>query len=378
MNMEEDELIKFRKYLHANPELSTQEYRTRDYLYEALDQLAHDGLISVGQTGLICVFTGKKPGKRLLFRTDIDALPIEEINDFDHKSKVPGVSHKCGHDGHATIMYGFARYLDNHRPEFGEVALLFQPAEETGQGAEMVMKDPSFTYEADLVFALHNLPGFEKHQIICKPGSFTSAVKSVIFKLRGKTAHAAEPENGQNPGLAVAQIIQLADQLSTKDPEDKNFQLATLIHIDLGEKAYGVSAGEAEIHFTLRAYCNEAMEQLDTRLLSTVNQIAKAHQLGLEYEYLEVFHATQNDSQAYEMIKKAADNEGFEFFDLNLPFRFGEDFGLFTDRFSGAMFGLGAGENTPALHNPDYDFPDELLNSGIRMYQAILALAQKN
>ncbi|MFC3881340.1 amidohydrolase [Algoriphagus namhaensis] len=372
--MIDSELIEIRRFLHSNPELSGREFETQRFLKNELESIDCHDIKSVGDTGLAVFFKSKNPGKRILIRADIDALPITEINTFDHKSNMPGISHKCGHDGHATILLGLARKLSQSPISSGEVCLLFQPAEETGQGASQVLHDPNFDFKPDFAFALHNLPGFPLHQVICRPSSFTAAVKSVIFKFSGKTSHAAEPENGINPGLAVAEVIQAVEKISQKDISRKDFALASLIHVHLGEKAYGVSAGYAEVHFTLRSWSNEVMENFDQNLLTEVQSITKNHKLDLEHEYLEEFHANTNDPKAFALVKEAAAGQELDFKEIENPFRFGEDFGLFTEKFPGAMFGIGGGENCPALHNPDYDFPDELIETGIRMFDQLVKL----
>lgn len=372
-----EELQIFRRYLHQHPEASTQEVETQSYVKKHLEKLNHDGLIEVGKTGLAIFFKGKEAGKKILFRADMDALPIQEINEFEYKSVNEGVSHKCGHDGHTTIMLGVANHLSKNNLEKGEVCLIFQPAEENGKGAKAVLEDPNFKFEADKAYALHNLPGYPLHQVICRKSSFTAAAKSVIFKLHGKTSHAAEPEKGINPGLAIAEILQLSEALSEKDINADDFRLITMVHVEMGEKAYGISAGYGEVHFTLRTWKNEVMEMLDKNLVEAVEYICSKQNLKLEKEYLEIFHANDNDEKAYEIIKQAAANNSLSFEERKTPFKWGEDFGLFTEKYKGAMFGIGSGENCPALHNPDYDYPDEITETGIKMFIEILALSQR-
>lgn len=373
--MTDEELKSFRRYLHQHPELSNHEGATMRYVKAHLEKLNHDGLMEVGKTGLAIFFKGKSEGRKILLRADMDALPIQEINDFEYKSQNPGVSHKCGHDGHTTIMLGVAQHLSDQKPVSGEVCLIFQPAEENGTGARQILSDENFSFKADKAFALHNLPGYPLHQIVCREGTFTAAAKSVIFKLHGKTSHAAEPEKGINPGLAISEILQLSESLSQKDIDQDDFRLITMVHIEMGEKAYGVSAGYGEVHFTLRTWKNDIMEKLDHELVDSVQQICDNHGLKLEREYLEIFHANENDTEAYELIKQAAIENDFSYEDRPTGFKWGEDFGLFTEKYKGAMFGIGSGENCPALHNPDYDFPDEITATGISMFTKIVELA---
>lgn len=369
------ELQKIRRHLHQHPEVSNHEQETKKYVKSHLEKLDHDGLLEVGKTGLAVFFKGKEQGKKILLRADMDALPIEEINDFGYKSQNPGVSHKCGHDGHTTILLGVASSLSQNRPARGEVCLVFQPAEENGTGARQILEDKNFEFKADKAFALHNLPGYPLHKIVCRKDTFTAAAKSVIFKLNGKTSHAAEPEKGINPGLAIAEILHLSESLSQVDFDRDDFRLITMVHVEMGEKAYGISAGYGEVHFTLRTWQNEVMDKLDKDLVEAVERIGAKHKLKLEKEYLEIFHANENDEEAYEIIKKAASENGFDYEDRKTGFKWGEDFGLFTDRYKGAMFGIGSGENCPALHNPDYDYPDEITETGVKMFTKILELS---
>ncbi|MDZ7845571.1 MAG: M20/M25/M40 family metallo-hydrolase [Owenweeksia sp.] len=250
--------------------------------------------------------------------------------------------------------------------------LLFQPGEEDGYGARAVLADPDFDIQPDFVFALHNLPGYPLHQVVCHEGIFTPAAKSVIFTLKGKTSHAAEPELGLNPDLAVSEILQLRKELSQPDSERDDFRLITTVHLTLGEKSYGVSAGYAEVHLTLRSWENGVMDDLQKELITKTKAICNQYKIKLEEEWLEEFSSNKNDHQSFEIIKEAAAAENLHFLDKNSGFKWGEDFGLFTDQFSGAMFGLGAGKDHPALHNPDYDFPDELIESGQRMFTSIV------
>lgn len=372
MTLTEEQLTYIRRHLHRHPELSTKEVETQRYLKTHLEKLHHDGLQEVGGTGLMLLFKGKSPGKNILLRADMDALPIQELNGMEHRSLRDGISHKCGHDGHSAILLGLAHQLSDHRPEKGTVGLLFQPAEENGMGAKAVLEDTRFDFKADMAFALHNLPGYPLHQVLCRPSSFTAAAKSVIFKLHGRTSHAAEPENGINPALAISEILELSESLSQKDIHKADFRLITTVHLTMGEKAYGVSAGYGELHFTLRSWTNEVMGILEDELLSAIKEICHRRGLGLEKEELDIFHANENDAEAVRIIEQVAKGQALSYAEPPTPFTWGEDFGLFTERFSGAMFGIGAGEDTPPLHHPEYDFPDAIIRTGINMFTGIL------
>lgn len=369
-----DQLISFRRELHAHPEISGKEKKTSERVLKLLKQQKPDDLlINVGGSGLIATWDSKIKGTEILFRAELDALPIEETNSFDYKSTKPGVSHKCGHDGHTTILCGLAQWLSQNQPKSGKIHLLFQPAEENGNGAKAVLADKKFkAINPDYVFALHNLPGFPLHQIVLKSDSFTAAVTSIIINLTGKTSHAAEPEHGINPALAVAEIIQKSLLTDNNNPNDENMRVVTPVYAELGEKAYGVSAGKASIHFTIRCWNNKNLEKLQKEIMRLSKTIASKHHLKIEFSFTETFQANINNHKALEYVKQAAKNSELVINETKYPFKWGEDFGLFTTKFKGCMFGIGAGEKTPALHNPDYDFPDELIPTGIQIFSNII------
>ncbi|WP_188051589.1 amidohydrolase [Flavobacterium sp. GP15] len=362
-----------RKELHQNPEVSGNEFNTAKRIVSFLQKYPPDEIITaVGKTGIIATYNGKKKGKTVLFRAELDALPIEETNLFEHKSLNKGVSHKCGHDGHSAILCGLAQKLHAENPEFGTVILVFQPAEEDGSGAKKVVEDNRFqNIKPDYAFALHNLPGFKMHQIIVKDHIFSCAVNSIIIKLKGKTAHAGEPEKGFNPAMAIATIITEFNALIQSDIAKNNYCLITPIYSKLGKKAYGVSAGMGEIHFTIRSDSNLEMTNIETTLENLAKSIAKKNNLKCKVKWTQSFKANRNNIEAVELIRRAAKYNSLDILEKEYPFTWGEDFGLFTEHYSGAMFGIGSGINTPALHNPDYDFPDEIIQTGVNMFHQI-------
>lgn len=365
-------LTLLRKELHKNPEVSGKEVNTAKRIISFLENYPSDEMITnIGNNGILAIYKSENAGKTVLFRCELDALPIEEINTFDHRSLSNGVSHKCGHDGHMTILCGLAMELHHKKPETGTVILLFQPAEEDGSGAAKVFNDPKFIYKPDFVFALHNIPGYKKNQIVVKNDTFSCAVNSLIVKLKGVTSHAGEPHKGINPALALAKIITQYNQLIQADIAAANYCLITPIYLKMGKKAYGVSAGAGEIHFTVRSDCNSQMKIIEKTLENIANSIAKEFQLKCKMTWTQSFQANENNVEAVNIIKNAAKINDFKLLEKETPFTWGEDFGLFTQQFSGAMFGLGSGINTPALHNPDYDFPDEIIATGVATFLQI-------
>ena len=366
-------LIAIRKEFHAHPEVSSQEYATQQRILEFLKTHTKANFTEIAETGILATFDGGNHGPTIMIRGDIDALPIQEINTFAHHSKTEGISHKCGHDGHTAILLGLALQLEKKPITRGKVLLLFQPAEENGMGAQSVLEDSNFQKnKIDYVLALHNLPGIEKHEIVVKENEFTANVKSIIIKLHGKTAHAAEPEFGHNPATATAEILQYAEKHTHNQADSPGFFLVTPVCVSLGEKAYGISAGYGELHLTIRSWSTDLMNKKCAALERFIEKKCEQHHLTPEVSWTQIFYANLNHPETVRIIKEAAKQNKLKIIEASTPFKWGEDFGLFTQQFKGAMFGIGAGKNTPALHNPDYDFPDDITPTGVAMFNTII------
>ncbi len=369
------DLIKLRRELHANPELSCFEFETAKIIKGFIANHHPTEIIeNIGGTGFAIIYRYPKKGKSITIRCELDALPIQEENTFNHHSKKAGVSHKCGHDGHMAIVSGLVYWLKEQPFKCGEVVLLFQPAEENGRGAKMVVKDERFRkLKTDYLFALHNIPKVPLHEIIVIEKGFSAEVQSFIVRVKGKKSHASEPENGINPAFTISKIISSFSELEVIEPEDENFTLITPVHINMGQIAYGISPENGEIHYTLRTWSSEKCLILKTKISSTIQKICQTNGLNFEIEWLEYFPASANHIECNSHIIKAATKNHLKIYERSYPFKFGEDFGWFAKEYKTAMFGLGAGINTPALHNADYDFPDEIIETGITMFKSVIS-----
>lgn len=362
--------ISARRQLHQQPEIAFREHKTSETVIGHLSALP--GLAiqqGIGGTGVMATLKTGKPGPEILFRAELDGLPLHEENQLPYRSKTTGQSHLCGHDGHAAILMAAADLLTRNPPKCGRVHFLFQPAEETGEGALAILEDPKFaSLKPDWVFALHNLPGYPLGQVVLRTGNFNAGVRSLIFTLKGETAHAAQPENGNNPGAAMAAILLESQSLNQDDPTRADYALVVPVFARLGDKAYGTSAGDAEVHFTIRAWSAETLEALDQQLTQMASQIANQHGLQFDVSRTESFEAMFNDETAVKAIEAAAQKESLTVEYAPTPFTWGEDFGQFTRKFRGAFFGLGAGPKVAPLHHPGYDFPDDLIEPGSRIF----------
>lgn len=368
-----DRFVQLRRTLHRNAETAGEEKVTNEILNEFIRNTKPDLHIeSIGGYGLAALYKGTSRGQTILLRADIDALPIAEVNDFEYKSQNAGIAHKCGHDGHSTILSYLADYLGENRPKSGNVVLLFQPAEETGEGAARVLNDMQFeSIKPDMVFGFHNLPGFNKNEIIIKDDVFAAASRGYIFRLTGKTSHAAEPENGISPAPALAEIIDKTYNL-VEDSSFNDLTLLTIIHARLGEIAFGTSPGYAEYMATLRAYENEDINKLNQMVRDICVDSAVKYRLSTSEELTEVFPATVNNRLLVESVKRIAVKSGFGINEIEAPFKWSEDFGHFTAKYPGCYFGFGAGKEVSQLHNPDYDFPEDIIPGAVTMLVNVL------
>ncbi len=369
-----EKIIELRKQLHMHPELSGSESKTAKLIKEFVQSNYNTEIITkLGGNGLAVVYELPEDGPSVMIRCELDALPIEEVNEFSHRSAKMGISHKCGHDGHMAIVAGLIIKIKEGSFKKGKIILLFQPAEETGEGAFKVLNDPKFEkLNPDYVFALHNIPGFPVNSIISVQNCFSSTVQSLAIYLTGKQSHASEPENGINPATSIAEIIQQFNDLNQPDIIKPTFALLTPVYINLGSKDYGISAGKGEIHFTIRTSTDDMMQRLKEKLMEIAGNICKEERLQLKTDWFDYFPASMNHEECNDLIIKTASQNNYDLIIKDHPFRFGEDFGWFSKKTKSAMFGLGAGTNSPALHHSDYDFPDEIIETGINMFSGII------
>jgi len=345
-------LIKFRKHLHHFPELSGNESVTSKTIIDFIESTNPSEIVeNIGGYGVAAVYSSGNDGPTILLRADMDALPIQESNQFEYRSTVKDVAHLCGHDGHSSILTGVAHMLGEMSLAKGKVVLLFQPAEEVGRGAAAVIADPKFSK--------------------VKP-DYASASTGVIVKIKGLSSHAAHPEDGNNPDKALAQIILGLNFINKFQNDFDDFSLLTIIHAKLGEIAFGTTPGNATLMATLRTYLDSDMKKLKREVESTIRNVCKEHKLQCDIEYTEEFPATNNNQECVSAIANSASKQGISLHKLQDPFRWSEDFGHFTQISKAALFGIGSGKNHPQLHNEDYDFPDQIIEPSISIFLGIV------
>lgn len=373
-NQDVADLTDWRRDLHRFPEISREEAGTAARVVSALGPLQPDQILTgLGGHGVAAVFNGAAPGPTVLFRAELDALPIEEVSDAPHRSTIVGKGHLCGHDGHMTLLIGLGRLIARQRPARGRVVLMFQPAEEDGSGAAAVVADPVFAaIRPDWAFAIHNMPGVAFGRGLVKSGVVNCASQGLKITLHGKTAHASLPETGTSPAPALAGLISAFTRLAPPSPLQPGYRLVTVTHARLGEPAFGIAPGLAELWITLRTLEDAGMADLRAEAMEIARAEVKAHGLTLAFETHDDFAASVNDPEATARIAAAMETLGMAHEEGDLPMRGSEDFGRFGQPGTrSAMLFLGVGEAHPALHNPDYDFPDALIQPGVAIFHQI-------
>ncbi len=364
------QLVAWRHELHQAPEISGEEVKTAAQVAEWLASFGPDEIVTgLGGAGLAAVFQGLEEGPTLGIRCELDGLPIPEETNLSYRSQVPGKGHLCGHDGHMAMVLGVAQFLSQNRPQRGQVVLIFQPAEETGEGAIAYRAAPRFAEIApDMVLSLHNLPGLALGEVLLPRAAANCASRGARIRLWGKTSHAAAPQDGVSPAAALAQLMTELSSLGRGGELTEEFTLATVTHAKLGERTFGIAPGVAELWVTLRTATDASMMGMVTEMADRVARACAQSGLRHKITYHDVFEACRNSPEAVDVLIKSCEVGEVPLTLTDRPQAFSEDFGQFGKSAQAAMFWLGAGERHPQLHNPDYDFPDALIPIGTGIF----------
>lgn len=359
--------VELRHALHAHPELSNEEVWTRNTLMAFLRQHTNLEIVDRGKW-FYALYRAAQPKRRIAFRADFDALPIEDGCGKPYASTIPGCGHKCGHDGHSAALAAFALEV-NEKGADSDIYFVFQHAEEIGDGgqycAEIIREDG-----IDEVFAFHNWPGYPHGTVCVKDGCIHYASKGMIIRMVGTPSHASMPECGRTPAYAFARIIEAVPGLNARPW--KGEALTTVIGMQLGEKAFGTQASEGEVYLTIRADSEAELDALSSLLEKMAEEGAKEYGLTLSVEYCDVFPDTVNDPASTQKIRDAAAALGYPVAEMPMAERGSEDFGYFTKYAPGALFFIGAGEDAPQLHTAPFDFDDTLIPMVVAMYEKLI------
>ncbi len=373
--MKTERFIELRKAIHRQPERSGEEEKTALRIIEELKGCNPDRILTdLGGFGVAVKFSAiQKKKKSILFRAELDAIAVREETGLDYRSGNPGVMHGCGHDGHMTILVALAHQLKKDRPVETDVWLLFQPSEETGEGAQRVLDDPRFDdVKADHAYALHNLPGFPVNRVIVKEEVFAAASTGVEVTFKGRSSHAAYPEQGVNPAVQMADLIQFADQEFDEFRNLSSINKIVTTYTQLGERAFGINPGEGKTGFTIRSSSDDELDRAVQKMKDKVEKLSHNFDGEIGIELVEPFSATVNSSMGVEAVIEAAGRSGLDWQRLEKPFPWSEDFGKFRNKFPITLFGLGTGEDHPPLHSERYDFNDQLIEAGVNLFKHLI------
>lgn len=360
------DLVELRHRLHQNAETAFQEKTTAGIVREKLHHIGMDIVAEdVAGHGILARTGADTGGKRILLRSDLDALPLEEATGVDYAS-TGGTHHACGHDGHMTMLIGALERIAQAPP--CEVWALFQPAEETGEGMAKALEHAAIPDHFDAVVAFHNQPGHPLGQVLLRDGIAAVASTGMVLRFTGQTSHAAEPRLGRNPIPAAARLVKVIEDLPAQGDDHA---VSALVQIEGGGPKFGTSAGDCLVATTIRAGTDDALKRMIDHLTRAARKEAEEEGLELDVEEVEPFPATMNDADVVKAIGRAAEQTGLEVHDPG-AFPWSEDFGHATARWPGALVGLGAGEDHPSVHRPDYDFPDALIDKGVALWVAIV------
>ena len=371
-----EEIKALRRTIHAHPELRYEEVGTAQLVAENLERwglTVHRGL---GKTGVVGVLKRGTSSASIGLRADMDALPIQEINTFDHRSKHQGRMHACGHDGHTAMLLGAAKHLAEHGQFDGTVVFIFQPAEEGGAGARAMIEDGLFKrFPVDAVFGIHNWPGMPAGHFGVTPGPIMASSNEFRIKIRGIGSHAALPHNGRDPVFTAVQIANGLQSIITRNKKPIDTAVLSITQIHAGD-ALNVVPDEAWLAGTVRTFTVETLDLIERRMRKIVESTAAAFDCDVEVRFNRNYPPTINDAeQARFAASVMAEVVGAENVDASVePTMGAEDFSFMLLEKPGCYAFLGNGEGGHResghgagpcmLHNASYDFNDSLLSVG--------------
>ena len=373
---QEQELTRWRRDIHAHPELGFEETRTADIVATKLETFGLEVHRGIGKTGVVGVLRSGSSNRSVGLRADMDALPIIEANTFAHRSTQQGRMHACGHDGHTTMLLGAAQYLAETRAFDGIVNFIFQPAEEGIGGARAMIADGLFErFPCDNVFGMHNRPGLPLGKFAVRAGPMMAGGAYFDIHVTGRGAHGARPETGVDSVLVASHIAIALQSIVARNvrPVDAAVLSVTKIH---GGDAYNVIPQTAQLSGTVRAFTPEVMKLVEERMLRIVKGTAEAFGATAEVDFRVIFAPTINDAAQAEFVASvcaAVVGEKNVNRNPNLIVA-SEDFSFMLEKVPGCYFniGNGAGEGACEVHNPSYDFNDGALALGASVFARIV------
>lgn len=373
------ELTALRRDIHAHPELAFDEYRTSDIVAAELSRYGLEVHRGLARTGVVGVLKAGKSSRMIGLRADMDALPLAELNEFPHHSKHPGKMHACGHDGHTAMLLGAARHLAAN-PDFdGTVVFIFQPAEESEGGAAVMIEDGLFEkFPVDAVFGLHNWPGIPVGEMMVMPGPVMAGTCGFEIKVRGHGCHAAMPHQGIDPIVTSSQLVQALQTVVSRTLHPCDAAVVSVTQFHAGE-AWNIIPEEVLMRGTIRTFKREVQESVERAIERLCSGIAAANgaqiSISFEHRYPPTVNSA-NEAKFCQQVAAGIFGEDKVLTDI-LPSMGAEDFSYMLQEKPGCYVWLGNGPGTGGctLHNPHYDFNDELLRLGISYWAQLVRRA---
>ncbi|WP_250523495.1 MULTISPECIES: M20 aminoacylase family protein [unclassified Caballeronia] len=370
------EIEGLRHSIHAHPELSFEEAKTAELVARKLSEWGIETHRGVGKTGVVGVLKRGRGSRSIGLRADMDALPVNELNGFEHRSRVPGKMHACGHDGHTAMLLGAARYLALHASFDGTVVFVFQPAEENGGGAQSMLDDGLFSrFPVDAIFGIHNWPGIPVGRFGVRRGPIMASTNEFRIEIEGVGCHAALPHEGRDPLIAAVLVANGLQTIVSRNKKPVDTAVLSVTQIHAGD-ASNVVPGKAWLGGTVRTFTTDTLNMIEARLRHIAHSTAKAHGCKVTVHFLRECPPTVNTRAEAEFASTVmAEVVGSENVDTDIePTMGADDFAVLLGARPGCYAFLGNGDGTHRatghgsgpcmLHNPSYDFNDELLPIG--------------
>ena len=368
------QLSEWRQNLHAHPELGFEEHRTSDFVASKLEEFGVEVHREIGKTGIVGVLRQGNETRSIGLRADMDALPISETNEFSHKSKNPGKMHACGHDGHTVMLLAAAKYLAESRSFSGQVNFIFQPAEEGLGGAKAMIDDGLFDkFPCDRVYAMHNGPGIAVGKFASVPGIRTAAGAFFDIKVIGKGGHGAFPQFAIDPITIAAEIIGAIQTIISRTTSPNDSAVLSITKVHAGD-AYNVIPESAMLSGTVRTFAIDKMQEIERQMISISEGISKAHGGTALVEFNTLFLPVLNEEEATDLATDVCrDMVGQDNVITTGSAGTGsEDFSFMSNEVPGCYVIIGNGEDSNALHNPNFDFNDEALVYGGSFFARVI------
>lgn len=381
-----DDIRQLRHDLHAHPELRFEEHRTAELVARTLSHWGIEIHRGLGGTGVVGVIKNGESGNSIGLRADMDALPIQEHNQFEHASRYPGKMHACGHDGHTAMLLGAAQYLAQHRRFNGTVYLIFQPAEEEGGGANIMIQDGLFErFPMQSVYGMHNWPGLAAGQFAISPGPVMASSNTFRIVVKGRGCHAALPHLGLDPVPVASQIVLALQTILTRNTHPLESGLISVTQIHAGETR-NVIADNCELAGTVRAFNHDVLNLIETRMHEITQHLCQAHGMDYVFEFNRNYPPTVNHDGAADFVRSVMTELVGNDNVLTQQATMGaEDFAFMLNEVPGCYAFIGNGNEEHrnpghgagpcTLHNASYDFNDEILALGASFWVKLVEAA---